>query len=84
MKMYIKDLTTGKVREYGTNRHDSLRISENGRYLTYDNLQNGDGSMGYYRFVTDERGHTPAEDDSLPYGEAYFNIGGFERRKNND
>ena len=42
--MYIKDLTTGEVRRYGENHHDSLRISDDGRCLYYENLQNGDGS----------------------------------------
>lgn len=78
--MWIKDLLTGDVREYGTNCHDSLRISDDGRTLSYENLQNGDGSMGDYRFVT-EHGVIPQEDkEYLKYGaDAYFNIGGFLR-----
>lgn len=82
--MWIKDLEDGTVRKYGTNCHDSLRISNDGRSLTYYNLQNGDGSMcGAYRFVTDEEGLTPDEDDvCIRHGaDAYFNIGGFEERK---
>ena len=77
--MYIKDLTNGKVRRYGGNVHDSLRISPDGKQLTYENLQNGDGSDGDYRFVVDENGLTPEEDKDLcKYGaDAYFNIGGF-------
>lgn len=81
-KPYIKDLglKTGVViRPYGSNCHDSLRISPDGRYLTYENLQNGDGSKyGAYRFC-DEEGKTPEEDlDLIKYGaDAYFNIGGF-------
>ena len=42
--MGIKDMLTGKIRKYGTNHHDALMISEDGRYLVYENLQNGDGS----------------------------------------
>ncbi len=78
--MWIKDLLTGDVREYGTNCHDALMISDDGRYLVYENLQNGDGSMGDYRFVVDEGGKVPAEDETLMrYGaDAYFNIGGFK------
>ena len=54
-KMWIKDMLTGEVRKYGRNHHDSLRISDDGRYLVYENLQNGDGSeYGDYRFVVDE------------------------------
>ena len=82
--MYIKDLQTGKVRLYGSNCHDSLRISEDGRTLSYENLQNGDGSKyGDYRFVTDEQGKIPSEDETyIKYGaDAYFNIGGWERKE---
>ena len=78
--MYIKDLTNGNVRLYGTNHHDALRISKDGRTLSYENLQNGDGSRyGDYRF-TDGEGRTPEEDEELAeYGaDAYFNIGGFK------
>lgn len=77
--MYIKDLSDDRVRKYGTNRHDSLCISKDGRSLHYQNLQNGDGScFGDNRFC-DESGRIPEEDDTLlMYGdEAYFNIGGF-------
>ena len=78
--MYIKDLETGKVRRYGTNPHDSLVISDDGRTLSYYNLQNGDGSRcGGYVFC-DEEGKTPAEIDvHVEHGaEIYFNIGGWE------
>lgn len=78
--MFIKDLTNGNVRLYGTNQHDALRISKDGRTLSYENLQNGDGSRyGDYRF-TDDKGRTPEEDEELvEYGApAYFNIGGFK------
>lgn len=77
--MYIKDLETGKVRPYGTNPHDSLVISDDGRTLSYYNLQNGDGSRyGGYVFC-DEEGKTPEEIDvHIEYGAAiYFNIGGW-------
>ena len=42
--MFIKDLETGRVFKYGTDRHDSPRISGDGHYLEYRNLQNGEGS----------------------------------------
>lgn len=80
--MYIKDMETGEVRKYGLDCHDSLMISNDGRTLSYYNLQNGDGSAyGEYRFVVDEEGHTPEEDDVLiRHGaDAYFNIGGFQK-----
>lgn len=83
--MYIKDLTTGEVREYGTDCHDSLRISEDGNYLFYEHLQNGGGSgpFGDYRFVTDREGRIPAEYEVLlkQFADAYFNIGGFYNKK---
>lgn len=77
--MYIKNLQTGTVRPYGTNQHDSLRVSTDGKTLSYENLQNGDGSRyGDYRFC-DNEGKTPEEDEVLiKHGaDAYFNIGGF-------
>ena len=77
--MWIKDMHTGKVRMYGDDVHDALRISEDGRTLSYANLQNGDGSRyGCYRFVTDENGKTPEEDEVLVKNgaDAYFDIGG--------
>ena len=80
--MWIKDLQTGEIRKYGTNHHDALMISDDGRTLSYENLQNGDGSRyGDYRFVVDDGGHIPSEDETLTkYGaDAYFNIGGFDR-----
>ena len=84
--MYIKDLQTGNVRLYGTNCHDSLRVSNDGKTLSYYNLQNGDGSAyGDYRF-TDEKGQTPEEDKEMAqYGaENYFNIGGFFPHEDED
>lgn len=73
--MFIKDLQSGIVRKYGTNPHDSLRISPDGRTISYENLQNGDGSRwGAYRF-TDEEGRTPEENEEI-VTDAYFDIGG--------
>lgn len=78
--MYIKDNITGQVRLYGTDCHDSLVISDDGKHLSYYNLQCGEGSKyGSYSFVTDENGTLPKDDkDLIKHGaEAYFNIGGF-------
>ena len=80
--MKILDLQTGRVHEYGDNCHDSLYVSSDGRYLTYYNLQNGDGSgAGDYRFVCDDD-KVPAESQTADaiHAEVYFNIGGFNRR----
>lgn len=85
MTPYIKDLQTGNIRPYGSNHHDSLMISQDGTYLTYEHLQCGDGSIAgdkeHSGFVfCDNEGHTPEEDEILcRYGaDAYFNIGGWE------
>ena len=76
--MHIKDLETGRVFEYGTDRHDSIKISRDGCHLEYRNLQNGEGSgeYGCYRFVVDEDGCIPDEDEDLvKHGaDAYFDI----------
>lgn len=78
--MKIKDLTTGQIFEYGSNRHHALRISADGRTLSFENLQNGDGSKyGEYRFIDDNEEKTPDEIESEYSGECYFNIGGFGR-----
>ena len=77
--MKILDLQTGSIHEYGTSGHDSLYVSTDGRYLTYYNLQNGDGSgVGDYRFVCDDD-KVPAESETADarYCEVYFNIGGW-------
>ena len=50
-KLYIQDVESGTVFEYGANCHHRLVISEDGRTLSFYNLQNGDGSsVGDYRF----------------------------------
>ena len=80
--MWIRDNEDGEVRQYGLSYHDALVISDDGRYLYYENLQNGDGSRGGgYSFVTDEKGNTPIADEDLQkYGaEGYADIGGFKR-----
>lgn len=80
--MKIRDNETGEVFEYGTNIHHALRISRNGGCLTFENLQNGDGSLqsgdGGYSFVLDD-GKTPKESNSpdAVNGATYANIGGF-------
>ena len=80
--MKIRDNETGEVFEYGTNIHHALMISANGGCLTFENLQNGDGSLesgnGGYSFVLDD-GKTPEESTSpdAVNGATYANIGGF-------
>ena len=84
MTPYIKDIQSGNIRPYGSNHHDSLMISQDGTYLTYEHLQCGDGSIAgdkeHSGFVfCDDEGRTPEEDETLcRYGaDAYFNIGGW-------
>lgn len=72
-KLYIKNLTTGEHRAYGTDQHDSLVSLDGGKTLHYYNLQNGDGSLAGYRFC-DEKGRMLCMDDN---GGEYANIGGF-------
>lgn len=77
--MLIKDLETGRVREYGKDCHDSLAISPEGRSLSYYNLQCGEGSRyGCFRFVMED-GEVPAASQTpdATHAECYFNIGGF-------
>lgn len=82
MGIKIRDNETGEIFEYGTNIHHALRISKNGGCLTFENLQNGDGSSksgdGGYSFVLND-GKTPEESSSPDsmYGATYANIGGF-------
>lgn len=83
--MYILDLATNSVHKYGTNSHDSLIKSPDGKYLEYYNLKNGDGSgYGDYRFVEKYDDEFLVPDDladetgvSEYIHGCYFNIGGF-------
>lgn len=75
--IYIKDMTDGSVRPYGTNRHDALHLSPDGRTITYDNLQNGDGSkFGDYRLCDNPEGILPEDIDSPEAVYTYVDIGG--------
>ena len=84
MTGYIKDLQTGEIRKYGTDKHDSLKISGDGRTLSYYNLHCGEGSIyGSYRFC-EEDGSVPEElTDLVAYGaDCFFNIGGYKNKLN--
>lgn len=81
--MKILDTETGRIHEYGTNQHDSLAVSNDGRYLCYYNLQCGDGSKyGTYLFVCDDN-KVPAESETAAaiHAEVYFNIGGWDESR---
>ena len=45
MKLFVKDNTTGRVHEVGTNVHDSLWLMDDGS-IHYYNLQCGEGTYG--------------------------------------
>ena len=67
-KLYIQDINSGRVFEYGKNCHDKLIISEDGRCLTYYNLQCGDGScVGDYRFYYEKPKIETEEDKRYAY-----------------
>ena len=64
--LYIKDRHSGLIHKIGSDRHDSLSVTDNGT-VTYYNLQNGDGCIGSdsklkdkkvfgYEFVTSDCG----------------------------
>lgn len=84
--LYIKDLRTGKVRLYGTNSHDSLRISEDGTCLSYENLQNGEGSLyGEYRLCDNPEGLLPEENECIEARfMTYADIGGTDLEQRNE
>ena len=77
--MWIRDneAKENAVRMYGTNPHDSLVVSQDGRTLSYYNLQNGDGSIGGGYSFTDEDGNIPVDIEDAYDNTVYFNIGGF-------
>ena len=76
LRLYVKDNTSGRVHEYGTNQHDSLILQDDGS-LHYENLQCCAGTMfpeeGYS--FCNEDGTIPKWDKK--YGaEPYIDIGG--------
>ena len=76
LRLYVKDNTSGRVHEYGTNQHDALILQNDGS-LHYENLQCCAGTMfpeeGYS--FCNEDGTIPKWDEK--YGsEPYIDIGG--------
>ena len=76
LRLYVKDNTSGRVHEYGTNQHDALILQDDGS-LHYENLQCCTGTMfpeeGYS--FCNEDGTIPKWDKE--YGaEPYIDIGG--------
>ena len=73
VRLFLRDNTNGTVHEYGTDKHDSLVLQEDGS-LHYYNLQNGAGTM------FPEEGYSFClSDGSLPnflYEEDIIDIGG--------
>lgn len=79
VSLWIKDMTTGEVHEYGSNGHDSLVSFDGGKTLTFENLQNGYGSLddNGYRFVHEDG--TPLNFDDC--GSETADVGGCGVRK---
>lgn len=77
VRLFIKDNRSGFVHEYGSDRHDSLILSEDGT-LHYYNLQNGGGTLhpeneaADYSFCNEDG----SEITFLPEDELMINIGG--------
>ena len=75
VQLYIKDNVDGTIHEYGSNRHDSLLLRDDGS-IVYQNLQNGDGSeYGSYQFC-DRDGSDPRGDNWN--GDPLLDIGGMK------
>ena len=76
LRLYVKDNTSGRVHEYGTNQHDSLVLQDDGS-LHYENLQCCAGTMfpeeGYS--FCNEDGTIPKWDKEYR-AEPYIDIGG--------
>lgn len=71
-QLYIRDNVSGRMHKYGTNRHDSLVLEDNGS-INYYNLQNGEGTIGAgYSFCFAD-GTDPKGDE---FGDPYLDIGG--------
>lgn len=71
--MYIKNNTNGKIRRYGTDKNDSLVVSEDGKCLYYKNIEeNCSSRYGIYSFC-DENGKIPAEKEGSHDNE-YFDL----------
>lgn len=62
MKLFVKDNTTGKVHEVGTNVHDSLWLNDDGS-IHYYNMQIGEGTYANGFSFCDENGNVPSFDD---------------------
>lgn len=82
VKLYIRDNATGRIREYGTNRHDALILQPDGS-LHYENMQNLTGTMfpdEGYTFVLRDGTDPRQSDEYKKYGmEPLVDLGG-ERR----
>lgn len=82
VKLYIRDNATGRIREYGTNRHDALILQPDGS-LHYENMQNLTGTMfpdEGYTFVLRDGTDPRQSEEYKKYGlEPCVDLGG-ERR----
>jgi len=76
LRLWVKDNASGMVHEYGTNRHDSLVLQEDGS-LHYENIQCCAGTRypeEGYSFCRED-GTTP-DATAVDVGDEYLDIGG--------
>ncbi len=86
LRLWVKDNTSGAVHEYGTNRHDSLVLQEDGS-LHYENIQCCAGTMfpeEGYSFCREDG--TIPDVTAVDIGDEYLDIGGcyFEKPTNDE
>ena len=62
--IYVRDKYTGRIHRLGDDVHDELWVDRNGT-LFYNNMQNGDGCMGYQSVNQDNDVHNP---DAYQFG----------------
>ena len=76
LRLWIKDNTNGRVHEYGTNKHDSLVLQEDGS-LHYENIQCCAGTKypeEGYSFCREDG--TIPDINAFDIGDEYLDIGG--------
>lgn len=86
LRLWVKDNTDGKVHEYGTNKHDSLVLQEDGS-LHYENIQCCVGTKFAeegYSFCREDG--TVPDTNAVDTGDEYLDIGGcfFEQQPATD
>lgn len=79
VKLFLRDNTSGRIHEYGSNQHDSLILQEDGS-IHYHNMQNSTGTKfpeEGYTFVLEDGTDPRTGEDYREHGvEPYLDIGG--------